>query len=189
MAPPERLDSILTEMRIYGHPTYWSSTPTVCLSESDSRGVASLLKHGWAPWGIVLARQWVWDQGGGPVWYVRNDRYQKVQAALDEDARTWLVRTEPDTSDWMHEREWRIPTSPDADYVDLSLDDGPVAVLVADRDWGPQHVHTMDISPYTGDIAQVLQVPAEHRLPRWFWNGSEIEVLEPVPDGTIYLDG
>jgi len=183
----QRLTAIMEQQTLIASPPYRSSTPVVCLSESGPDGVAALIRgSGWAPWGVVLDRQWVWDQGGGPVWYVRDDLDADVRDRLGGTTDAWLVRTEPGHSDWLHEREWRIPRS----WADPSLhldETAVVALLVGDPRWGTGLVHTMDVSPFTGGMAEVLQTHTPYPVPRWWWDGSELHEIDEVPVETIYL--
>ncbi len=81
--------------------------------------------------GVVLNRQWVYDIGGGPTWYVRAEQY----AHLDDEQRRRATRLETTTvarSDWLHEREWRIPL-PAGDEPSLPLPPGAVVAILVGR--------------------------------------------------------
>lgn len=90
------------------------------------------------PWGLIFTRQSVYDAGGGPVWYVRPDEYHLVRS-VSMRVKSWLVRLEPGSSDWLEEREWRVPLSGD-DAAEPALPLLPLhlaAVLVGDQNWSP----------------------------------------------------
>lgn len=136
MSPDQRLRSILLGGAIYGFPPFGASDPVVSFSECTKEHMAWLIaKRGWAPWGILLRRQDVYDMGGGPVWYARTQQYE----SLPEYFRPWAVRLEtaPRRSDWLHEREWRLP-SPQLTIPTQPDEDGwRVGILVGTSDWQP----------------------------------------------------
>lgn len=177
--PAGILDLICSEVRLLAKPPFGSTSPTVCLSESDIGGVTALLSMGhFEGWGIALSRDWVWDQGGGPVWYTRDDVWRAVNQRGEQDLLRWMVRTSPRDADWLHEREWRIPSS--SDYIDLS-DEGVVALIVSDPDWEPYRPTVTGPHPTGGyEIVEITNHLASS-VPRWFWDGREVTELPPMP--------
>jgi hypothetical protein len=167
----QRLDSILWEQRIWGFPPFGRDVvqPMVCFSESPPNHLEWLLHgQGWPPWGVILLRQWVYTKGGGPVWYARPDEYN----SLTPTQRAWAVRFEATAgqrSDWVQEREWRIPVPPADPALHLARGD-VFAVLVGNPMWQPG---TSYWPPPTG----MRSVPAAHPLlgsfQRWFWEPTE----------------
>lgn len=179
MSAEERLNNIVWECALRGHPVPGSSSAVVCLSESNKPGAAALLASaGFAGWGLVLRRQWVWDRGGGPVWYVRDDLWSRVRASLDPAMHSWLVRTEPTASDWLHEREWRVPCVAD----ELELDhEGVMAFIVSDERWEPPTTSDHVIDPTTGRlVVGEVTLGWAIGIPVWQWNGTELVELGPV---------
>ena len=78
-------------------------------------------------------------QGGWPVWYIRDEIRGDLAPNVEDRILTWLVRlsAEPgDRSDWLHEREWRVPCPPDNPQTSIHLND-LVAILVGAEDWMP----------------------------------------------------
>ena len=137
LKPWERLDKILAANRLRGFPPFGAEDdqPVVCFSESPPEHLEHLLRdRGWQPWGVVVTRRWVYQQGGGPVWYARTELYD----ARTREQKPWLVRFDasPDRwTDWTHEREWRIPVG------QLDLEPGAVvAILIGDECWTPSDV-------------------------------------------------
>lgn len=179
-SPMGILDLIVTEGRLLAKPPYGSTSRTVCLSESDRAGVKALLTmRQFRGWGIVLDRDWVWSQGGGPVWYTRDDVWQAVNARDEQDLLRWMVRTRPHDADWLHEREWRIPSQ--VEYVDLD-DKGVVALLVSDPEWEPYRPTVFDMDPATGEPGPVETTNhLASEVPRWYWDGLDVTVLPPIP--------
>jgi hypothetical protein len=136
MTPHERLLRILWDGEIRGFPAFGTVDPVVCLSECTKEHMEWLIgRRGWAPWGILLRRQDVYDLGGGPVWYSRTEQY----AALPEHLKTWAVRLEtaPRRSDWLHEREWRLPSARISIPTQSDENGWRVGILVGDPTWQP----------------------------------------------------
>lgn len=135
-APWQRLDNILWEQQLRAFAPFGSDQPMVCLSESPWPHLAWLIQtKGFPPWGVLLWRQWVYDMGGAPVWHVRPEQYDLIKP----EARPWTVRldtTYGERSDWLHEREWRLPVAPPDTAVPLSAG-GLAAVVVGDPAWQP----------------------------------------------------
>lgn len=136
--PWQRLDNILWEQRLLGFPPFGAEAglPVVSLSESPPAHLQWLLStRRWPPWGIIFNRQYVYDVGGGPVWQVRTTQYM----TLSLEQRQWAARfdtTPGNKSDWLHEREWRIPLAPGYAGVPLGTDN-VVGILMGDPTWQP----------------------------------------------------
>jgi hypothetical protein len=178
----QRLDYIIWEQRIRGFPPFGPEgvpiPPMVCFSESPADHLDWLLRKNWPQWGVFVRREWVYAQGGGPVWYARPDQYNK----FTPEQFAWAVRFEdaPRRSDWVHEREWRIPVPPADPEPALHLAPGDVvAVLVGDPMWQPS-------TRWWPQPAGMPPVPAAPPLwgsfRRWFWdpaNGSVTDLDLP----------
>lgn len=154
----------------------------VCLSESPLEHLSWLLANRqWPPWGLLLWRQAAYDLGGGPVWYARNEQLEKLPTEL----RSWTVRFDAgvNRSDWLHEREWRIPVPPNNPVLQLPPGAVPV-ILVGDLNWRPTRLvrRTILVDPSgmpvePGHIGHQQEVQAEE-LPklwtgaqeRWYWD-------------------
>jgi hypothetical protein len=184
MPPEDRLQAILHEGRLRSFVTFSGGMPCVCLSESDARTITALIRNGMAPWGLVLSREWVFGQGGAPVWYIRDADHQRIVAEAPE-LRHWAVRLAPGESDWLWEREWRIPS---IDPVPLHPD-AVVAVVIGDARWTPGPIAwdlVYDFSPLSGGdgfFPQAREPSAWIGKPRWLWRPDlqQIEVLPPAP--------
>jgi hypothetical protein len=141
-----------------------------------------------------VKRQWAWSRGGGPVWYARSELWERIKGRLDDDARAFVVRTSPDEADWLHEREWRVP-SPFGSLDSRDMD--VVALIVSSAEWAPlvEGVWPDD----EGKLVACLETPQlATAVPRWLWDGVNLTVLDPLaarvqlPDGnppTWELDG
>lgn len=157
MAPSERLDNILWEEQLRGFPPFGapSEHPMICLSESPPDHLRWLLTaREWPPWGLIFSRQTVYDIRGGPVWHVRTEHI----AELPREHLRWAVRldtTPGNRSDWLFEREWRIPLSASDTTLTLTSDN-LVGILVGDPCWEPSYrqVDTgMLINASNGELA------------------------------------
>jgi hypothetical protein len=135
LTPQQRLYRILWEHQIRGYRQFGTEPAMVCFSESPLNHMQWLIQERrWSPWGILLERQVVYDLGGGPVWYVRGEQL----ARLPKEIRGWAVRLDagPSRSDWLHEREWRIPLPPFSEA--LRIPDSPrPTILLGDPSWSP----------------------------------------------------
>jgi len=121
----DRLLRILVDGVIRGFTTFGAGAPVVCLTESSKAAVLELLRERrYEPCGIGFAKQLVFDKNGGPALYVRGDEWEPATASLPYPLRSRLVRFWPGadadpgellpqhlrtTSEWLHEREWRVP--------------------------------------------------------------------------------
>jgi hypothetical protein len=120
----ERLLHILVDGVVHGFETFGADAPVVCLTESTKAAMRQLIQEGrYAPCGVGFSKQLVFDRGGGPALYVRGDEWQTA-ATLSHPLRSRIVRlwpgAEPEPgehlpvhltrpSEWLHEREWRVP--------------------------------------------------------------------------------
>lgn len=175
-----RIESILWGNRLRAFITWSGGDPAVCFTEATVLGLQYLIGQvGYSPWGLVFDRQSVYDEGGGPVWYARADEYLAIKD-LGPRAQAWRVRLEAGESDWLEEREWRIPVTPGLEpsvpLQHLKL----VAVLVGDANWSPLRLAPFR-DPADGLLKELPALPAILRgVPRWFWNPAARR-LEAMP--------
>jgi hypothetical protein len=114
-----RLVSILKGKRIIAATMQWSGRHAVCFSECPW---TSLIEHTkrYSPYGIGFNKAFIFGAGGGPVYYVRKDHFDKQE--FEPDIYTFVTPFWPeyrpkalnskvkfDTCDFSHEREWRVP--------------------------------------------------------------------------------
>lgn len=178
MTPQDRLRAILWNANLRGFPPYGVNDPVVSFTESRPEGLAYLIREkSWAPWGIVLDRDSVFTLGGGPVWYIRGDMLDAVIASGLTSIRPWLVRLQPGKSEWLHEREWRVPT----ECLELSTSHVR-AVIVGDPHWSPGTRSECGMNEITGGTGWREEPPhLVQGVPRWCWNAmqSRFDVLPP----------
>ena len=131
---PDRLAQILYQGRISAVPTFGTGgRPIVAFTEKlAGLGSPADQRRQLTPWGIGFSKQFIFNQGGGPVLYVRGDEWDAATAALPDPVRARAVRFWPgaawqvgdplmfdgaqqlpdaiaNESQWLHEREWRVP--------------------------------------------------------------------------------
>ena len=117
----ERLIRILEQGRIVATAIPWTGRIAACFTECPW---TSLLDHArrYSPYGVGFNKPLIFAAGGGPVYYVRADHWEKQD--WDPHLRTFVspfwpsYRPRPlrsrkylsgSTVDYSHEREWRIP--------------------------------------------------------------------------------
>lgn len=176
-----RLFHILWSWQIVGAVPYGAHSPAVSFTESRIEDLEWLIDRAYfEPWGIVTYRDDVFSAGGAPVWSVRSE----VLAQVPEQLRVWTARLEPGQSEWLHEREWRIPAAQVALGSSLRL----AAVIVGDRHWRPASA-VEAINPLTGRLSHLEQVPpVTADVPRWWWDPSQRRLLLLPPWQDQYSD-
>jgi hypothetical protein len=160
LSAADRLAQILYQQRIRAVPTFGTMRrPIVAFTESSQPSVLQLIReHTYTPWGIGFSKQVIFDQGGGPVLYVRGDEWDSATAALPDPLRARLVRFWPgatweagdplafdgvqqlpdsiaNESQWLHEREWRVPHDVVFGWADVKF------LIVPAPDWAFRQAH------------------------------------------------
>ena len=126
LSPGDRLLEIIMRGVIFG--VAHIRRPRSCrLSDREHDGLcqAADWEARYEPCAIGFSKQLVFDQHGGPALYVRGDEWDAMRAAVrDEPLRSRMVRFWPGAeaepgedlhalevgSQWLHEREWRVPS-------------------------------------------------------------------------------
>lgn len=175
-----RLYNILWTRVLLGSVPYGAETLAVSFTESRVPDLEFLFRAGlFDPWGVVLTRDDIFDAGGAPVWSVRTD----VLAAVPDELRVWTARLEPGQSEWLHEREWRIP-GPRTRLGPPT----PQAVIVGDPNWRPTR-WGQGLNPWTNRPAYIDQVPPiTAGVPRWFWDRWQQRIVCLPPWQDEYRD-
>jgi len=177
--PEGRLAQILKLGELHGAKPKWVEDTVVCFSELSRVAVNTLLSKGftirgpYAPWGVVLRKSHLTEEGARPVWYMSS---AEIEATASLPAHMRLRRVKYDESagvDWTHEREWRLSfAGPAPDSWDRwNQEEGilplnremMIGVLVGVRGWMPPEIHP--------DLAGVQ---------RYLWDGEKV-----VPDGLL----
>jgi hypothetical protein len=104
----------------------------VCFSEAPisilSQALSNTTVHGmrYAPLGVMVHKQWLFEKGGRPVIYQAEEEFE----LLPEELKYRHVRYEPHRGiDHTWEREWRIQTQK------LVLDAATATLVVPTREW------------------------------------------------------
>jgi len=121
----ERLSAVVGDSRLIGQEMPGSRASAVCFTEATSRGCAWLISAGrYSSCGIAFSKAFLFSAGGGPVLQVRGDEWSSV-FSWTESMRARAVRFWPGASsgtgerlpwwlegrsEWLFEREWRVPT-------------------------------------------------------------------------------
>ncbi|SRR6266511_3567013 len=132
----------------------------VCFSEAPLAVLTQVLAnpsvHGmrYAPFGVMVGKRWLFEQGGRPVIYQSEAEYE----LLPEEIRFRHVRYEPHRGiDHTWEREWRIRTD------ELVLDPSEVTFVVPTRLWERkfhgEHADDIALLNYAVNVPIVEPIP------------------------------
>ncbi len=145
----DRLISILETKAIHSSPMPLSGNASaVCFTECVWD---ALVAHGvrYSSYGVVFSKKAVFEAGGGPALYLRGDILQKMSNSLPESLKPFVVPFDPGglvqegvIQDWIHEREWRLPTSFNFEYADVEY---VLVESIADATKIIQQVGTMNL--------------------------------------------
>jgi len=135
----------------------------VCFTEAPLSALAQVLAVDesmmrYAPLGVAVGREWLFERGGRPVIYQTNDEYE----LLDESQKYRHVRYEPTRGcDYTWEREWRIRSDR------LQLNPYEATFIVPTRKWVDeyqmQHMDEQLIKNINMEI-MILEPPQWHFL-------------------------
>jgi hypothetical protein len=150
-------------LRVVGTGTILATIPygndlgAACFTESTARGVSWLIaeKH-FVPYGVAFTKTFLFERGGAPAIVVRGDEWTYVRN-LPPALRARAIRLWPGAaavpgewlpphlqtrSEWLGEREWRVPADAGSAAVTFGTDD--IAFLVVpDADWIKSNVRTL----------------------------------------------
>ena len=134
MNAQEKLISILESKVIKASSMPWTNARAVCFTECPW---SSLMAHTqqYSAYGIGFSKKIVYAKNGGPVYYMRPDHYNEqtqdnafvkhVLPFITPFAPVYRPRkmkeTFPQTVDYSHEREWRVPHDFPFNYKDISF--------------------------------------------------------------------
>jgi hypothetical protein len=86
------------------------------------------LSESYSAYGIVFSKKAIFDKGGGPVLYVRGDHLNALitNNAIPASLEPFIQPFDPKAVlrsgvpiDFIHEREWRLPSSFEFEYKDI----------------------------------------------------------------------
>lgn len=152
-----RLLQVIDSGQITATIPYGSDLGAACFTESTAQGVGWLIaQQHFDRYGIAFTKSFLFAHGGAPALVIRGDEWQHVRH-LPPALRARAVRLWPGASpepgevlpihlrsrsEWLIEREWRVPGT--AGLPAISFGPGDVAFLVVpDPDWIKSTVRTM----------------------------------------------
>lgn len=128
------LRQIIAERRLLGSGTkIHGNYKCVCFTEAPLPS----LQHGlvntsaysrYSPFGVLLEKKWVFEQGGRPVIYQPDYEF----AVLPELLRWRHMRYEPGVIDFTWEREWRIQCA------ELQFESHVASIVVPNKNWADE---------------------------------------------------
>lgn len=123
----ERLLSILTNKIIHASPMPFlpNNSEAVCFTECIWEALISLADV-YSHYGVVFSKQLIFEKGGGPALYIRGDSLSTIQSNIPSCLEPLVAPFDPDGIlkhgvhlNWIHEREWRLPTTLNFEYSDV----------------------------------------------------------------------
>jgi hypothetical protein len=137
----------------------------VCFTECTPAGVSAMVRDRYSPWGVAFSKDFVFRRGGGPAFYVRGDEWDDVYQ-LPPRLRSRCTKFWPGAvadggelmnpalsveSQWLPEREWRVPGT--GEPASLQFDPDDVAfIVVPDWESASDKYASVVINSVTGEI-------------------------------------
>ncbi len=134
MSDWERLTKILQSSTFISAEMFGVNARAVCFTEGTAAGCSWLISEGrYSSCGIAFSKRYLFSLGGGPVLQIRGDEWPQVES-LSESVRARVVRLWPGASvefgenlpwwlerrsEWLYEREWRLPSVSGSTSFDL----------------------------------------------------------------------
>jgi hypothetical protein len=135
----------------------------VCFSEAPlgvlTQALASPPADGirYAPFGVIVSKTWLFQNGGRPVVYQAHDEYDVLPDAL----KFRHVRYEPHRGiDYTWEREWRVRTDT------LALEPAETTFVVPTRGW--EHRFHQEHLDEVASTSFILEIPVDDPMPWHF---------------------
>lgn len=144
-----RLLQVLDSGKIVASIPYGNDLGAACFTESTVRGVSWLIStNHFVPYGIAFTKSFVFAHGGAPAITIRGDEWNHVRT-LPPELRARTVRLWPGAvpevgeslpphlltrSEWLGEREWRVPAEAGSAAIAFETDDISFLV-VPDAEW------------------------------------------------------
>lgn len=125
----DRLMSILRNKVIRSSPMPWlpNNPRSVCFTECIWDALVPLSEV-YSPYGLVFSKHLVFERGGGPALYLRGDHLKHLieTRSIPSTLEPFIQPFDPKEVirsgvkiDYLHEREWRLPTELSFEYGNL----------------------------------------------------------------------
>lgn len=152
----------------------------ICFSEAPISVLAHSLSlpmsHGtrYAPFGVMVRKDWLFSKGGRPVIYQPEAEY----GLLHEDHRYRHVRYDPvNGPDFSWEREWRLRSD------ELHLDESKVTFIVPTRAWEERFFEEHESAQIGVNMFFGGDMPISIGRVPWHFIALEDLGLQMAPDG------
>jgi hypothetical protein len=153
----DRLISILKTKTIHASPMpFLPRNPSaVSFTECVWGGLTSLAEQ-YSPYGVVFSKHLIFGKGGGPALYVRGDTVRGLAGDIPASIEPFIAPFDPEALlkpgvplDFLHEREWRLPSPLAFEYSDLEY---VLVESIRDATWvvhqiGEQHLPEEKLIP------------------------------------------
>lgn len=152
-----RLLQVLDSGTIVASIPYGNDLGAACFTESTVRGVSWLIStNHFVPYGIAFTKSFVFTHGGAPAIVIRGDEWNHVRM-LPPKLRARTIRLWPGAdaevgetlpphlqtrSEWLGEREWRVPANAGSAAITFTTDDISFLV-VPDAEWIKTQVRSL----------------------------------------------
>lgn len=144
----------------------------VCFSEAPLKSLSGGLVNedyysGYSPFGIMVSKKWLFEQGGRPVIYQPSSEYKELPESHRWRHMTFELRDGRSFSNFTWEREWRIQCN------ELSFDSASAAIIIRDASWltrlvgehdEDQDYTVMQYSVILEEIAELYREPFKWKV-------------------------
>ena len=172
------LRSILSQYRLLGGTGYIKGEyRCVCFTEAPLAKIGPTITQAarqgmrYRPFGILIQKTWLYEQGGRPVIYGPDDQFDQLPA----DFKWRHVRYEPGSDppiDFSWEREWRIHAD------ELEIVPGIATALVKDGTWARrlQAHHDREQNLHVEQLSLILDpILAEQERESFPWDLAVVQ--------------
>jgi hypothetical protein len=173
----KRLQKIIRERKLFGGTNLIKGKyRCVCFSEAPLTSLAAGLINEdyystYSPFGVMVSKQWLFEQGGRPVIYQPNSEFRLLPESHRWRHVTFDIRPAFSFSDFTWEREWRIRCD------ELPFDHKSARIVVPDARWAARLIREHDDEQdYTVEMySLVIGSVAELYRERFGWTVARLK--------------